>query len=114
MRSGTRVRQAVFFCYNWDKSLFFVLALWLNLGGHCDRPHRPALRKPNTVGHVGTFGCAKDTRMETPKIGTITMELRLDWDRIGVLFVAFAIACTGIAIVVNSIGFLIQALTHHV
>ena len=43
--------------------------------------------------------------MEAPKIGTITLELQLDWDRIGVLFASFGIA---------SVGFLIQALAHHV
>ena len=31
--------------------------------------------------------------MEAPRIGTVTLELRLDWDRIGVLFASFGIAC---------------------
>jgi hypothetical protein len=52
--------------------------------------------------------------MEAPKIGTITLELQLDWDRIGVLLASFGIACGGIATVLYSIGFLIQALAHHV
>jgi hypothetical protein len=52
--------------------------------------------------------------MEAPKIGTVTLELHLDWDRIGVLFTSFGIACGGIATVVYSVGFLIQALAHHV
>jgi hypothetical protein len=51
--------------------------------------------------------------MEAPKIGIITLELRLDWDRVGALFATFGIACAGIATVVDSIGFLVQALTHH-
>ena len=52
--------------------------------------------------------------MEAPKIGTVALELQLDWDRIGVLFASFGIACGGIATVVYSVGFLIQALNHHV
>jgi hypothetical protein len=52
--------------------------------------------------------------MEAPKIGNITMELPLDWDRIGVLFAAFGIACGGVATLVYSVGFPIQALSHHV
>jgi hypothetical protein len=52
--------------------------------------------------------------MEAPRIGTVTLELQLDWDRSGVLFASFGIACGGIATVVYSIGFLVQALTHHV
>jgi hypothetical protein len=48
--------------------------------------------------------------MEAPKIGTITLELQLDWDR----FASFGIACGGIATVVYSVGFLIQALAHRV
>jgi hypothetical protein len=57
---------------------------------------------------------AKEEIMEAPKIGTITLELQLDWDRIGVLFASFGIACGGVATVVYSVGFLIQALAHHV
>ena len=52
--------------------------------------------------------------MEAPRIGTVTLEVRLDWDRIGVLFASFGIACGGIATVVYSVGFLVQALVHHV
>ena len=52
--------------------------------------------------------------MEAPKIGTITLELQLDWDRIGVLFASFGIGCAGIATVVYSVAFLIQAMAHHV
>ena len=39
---------------------------------------------------------------------------RLDWDRIGVLFASFGIACGGVATVVYSVGFLVQALAHYV
>ena len=59
-------------------------------------------------------GLAKEELMEAPRIGTVTLELRLDWDRIGVLFASFGIACGGIATVVYSVGFLVQALVHHV
>ena len=59
-------------------------------------------------------GRPKEETMEAPKIGTITLELQLDWDRIGVLFASFGIACGGVATVVYSVGFLIQALAHHV
>ena len=52
--------------------------------------------------------------MEAPRIGTVTLELRLDWDRIGVLFASFGIACGGVATVVYSVGFLVQALAHYV
>jgi hypothetical protein len=52
--------------------------------------------------------------MEPPKIGTITLELQLDWDRVGVLFASFGIACGGIATVIYSIGFLVQALSRPV
>jgi hypothetical protein len=51
--------------------------------------------------------------VEASRVGTITVDLRLDWDRIGFLFVTFGIACTGIATVLHGIGLLIQALSHH-
>ena len=66
------------------------------------------------MGPVRRLGRAKEGIMEASKIGTITLELHLDWDRIGVLFASFGIACGGIATVVYSVGFLIQALAHHV
>ena len=52
--------------------------------------------------------------METPKIEAITLELQLDWDRIGVMFATFGLACGGVATLVYSVGFPIQALSHHV
>jgi len=52
--------------------------------------------------------------METPRIGTITVDLRLDWDRAGALLATFGIACAGIATVLYSVGFLIQAVSRHV
>jgi hypothetical protein len=36
-----------------------------------------------------------------------------DWDRVGILFATFGIACSGIATVLYSVGFLIQALSNH-
>jgi hypothetical protein len=51
--------------------------------------------------------------METPRIGTVTIDPRLDWDRVGVLFATFGIACGGLATVFYGLGFLIQALSHH-
>ncbi len=51
--------------------------------------------------------------MKTPDIISITSNRQLDWDRIGVVFVTFGIACSGIATVLYSVGFLIQALSHH-
>ena len=52
--------------------------------------------------------------METPKIGTVSLELQLDWDRIGLLLVGFGIACSGLATILYSVGFLVQAWSHHV
>ena len=66
------------------------------------------------MGPVRRLGRTQEETMEAPKIGTVTLELHLDWDRIGVLFASFGIACGGIATVVYSVGFLIQALAHHV
>jgi hypothetical protein len=69
---------------------------------------------PNMRIRFGVVGRAREEIMEAPRIGTVTLELQLDWDRIGVLFASFGIACGGIATVVYSVGFLVQALTHHV
>jgi hypothetical protein len=52
--------------------------------------------------------------VETPTIGTITLALHLDWDRVGILFATFGIACAGLSTVLYSAGFLLQALSHHV
>lgn len=52
--------------------------------------------------------------MDTHQIGTITLKLHLDWDRIGLVLVGFGIACAGIATVLYGAGFLVQALSHHV
>ncbi len=52
--------------------------------------------------------------METSRIGTITVDLHLDWDRVGILFATFGIACAGLATVLYSVGFVLQALSHHV
>jgi hypothetical protein len=52
--------------------------------------------------------------VEAPKIGTVTLELQLDWDRIGILLVGFGMACSGVATILYSAGFLVQALAHHV
>ena len=51
--------------------------------------------------------------MDTPRIGTITLDLRLDWDRVGVLLATFGVACGGLATVLYGIGFLLQVLSHH-
>ena len=51
--------------------------------------------------------------MKTPKIVSIAADRPVDWDRIGVVFVTFGIACSGIATLLYSVGFLIQALSHH-
>jgi hypothetical protein len=80
----------------------------------CGGPHRLAPIDPNITVGFGTFDRAKEELMEAPRIGTVTLELRLDWDRIGVLFASFGIACGGIATVVYSVGFLVQALAHYV
>jgi hypothetical protein len=58
--------------------------------------------------------CAKGVTVETPRTGLVTVDLRLDWDRVGLLFATFGVACGGLATVFYSIGFLIQALSHHV
>ena len=52
--------------------------------------------------------------VETPRFGSTNVDLRLDWDRIGILFATFGIACAGLATVLYSVGFLIQALSPHV
>ena len=88
--------------------------MWRKFGAMCGRPHRLAPIEPNITAGFGTFGRAKEELMEAPRIGTVTLELRLDWDRIGVLFASFGIACGGIATVVYSVGFLVQALAHYV
>ena len=51
--------------------------------------------------------------MKTSAIGSIASSRRFDWDQVGVLFVTFGIACSGIATVLYSVGFLIQALSNH-
>jgi hypothetical protein len=44
---------------------------------------------------------------------SIASSRQFDWDQVGVVFVTFGIACSGIATVLYSVGFLIQALSHH-
>ncbi len=56
----------------------------------------------------------KGVIVETPRTGLVTVDLRLDWDRVGLLFATFGVACGGLATVFYSIGFLVQALSHHV
>ena len=51
--------------------------------------------------------------MKTSAIVSIPSRQQFDWDLVGVLFVTFGIACSGIATVLYSVGFLIQALSHH-
>ena len=51
--------------------------------------------------------------VEIPRTRTITVDFRLDWDRLGVVLATFGIACAGLATVLYSAGFLIQALSHH-
>ena len=51
--------------------------------------------------------------VEIPRTRTITVDFRLDWDRLGVVLATFGIACAGLATVLYSTGFLIQALSHH-
>jgi hypothetical protein len=51
--------------------------------------------------------------VKPPQSAIITTERQVDWDRIGVVFVTFGIACSGVATLLYSVGFLIQALAHH-
>jgi hypothetical protein len=44
---------------------------------------------------------------------SISPSRQFDWDRVGILFATFGIACSGIATVLYSVGFLIQALFNH-
>jgi hypothetical protein len=44
---------------------------------------------------------------------SIAASRQFDWDRVGILFATFGIACSGIATVLYSVGFLIQALFNH-
>jgi hypothetical protein len=46
-------------------------------------------------------------------IVSIANRRQFDWDRVGVLFATFGIACSGIATVLYSVGFLIQAWSHY-
>jgi hypothetical protein len=52
--------------------------------------------------------------METSRTGTITVDLRLDWDRVGGLMATFGIACAGFATVLHGTGLLTRALSRHV
>lgn len=52
-------------------------------------------------------------KVEAPQNVSIVADRQVDWDRIGVVFVTFGIACSGIATLLYSVGFLIQALSHH-
>jgi hypothetical protein len=52
-------------------------------------------------------------KVEAPQNVSIVADRPVDWDRIGVVFVTFGIACSGIATLLYSVGFLIQALSHH-
>jgi hypothetical protein len=53
------------------------------------------------------------SNVKTSAIVSIASSRQFDWDQVGVLFVTFGIACSGIATVLYSVGFLIQALSHH-
>ena len=53
------------------------------------------------------------SEVKTSAIVSIASSRRFDWDQVGVLFVTFGIACSGIATVLYSVGFLIQALSNH-
>lgn len=55
-----------------------------------------------------------EVTVETSRVSSDSFDLRLDWDRIGLLFATFGIACAGLATVVYSVGFLVQALSQHV
>ena len=53
--------------------------------------------------------------MDALKSSTVTLVPQPDWhDRVALLLVGFAIACSGIATVLYSAGFVVQALFHHV
>jgi hypothetical protein len=54
-----------------------------------------------------------DPSVRIPRARTITVDFRLDWERLGVVLATFGIACAGLATVLYSTGFLIQALSHH-
>jgi hypothetical protein len=56
----------------------------------------------------------KEAIVEPSKIGSVTFDLQLDWDRIGILLVGFGMACSGVATILYGAGFLVQALAHHV
>jgi hypothetical protein len=51
--------------------------------------------------------------VKTSAIVSIASSRQLDWDQVGILFATFGIACSGMATVLYSVGFLIQALSHH-
>ena len=53
------------------------------------------------------------SKVEMSAIVSIANRRQFDWDRVGVLFATFGIACSGIATVLYSVGFLIQAWSHH-
>lgn len=53
-------------------------------------------------------------KVEASENVTVVADRQVDWDRIGVVLVTFGIACSGVATVLYSVGFLIKALSHHV
>jgi hypothetical protein len=64
-------------------------------------------------GSLIHWATTRRIKVEAPHTITIAADRPVDWDRIGVVFVTFGIACSGIATLLYSVGFLIQAL-HHV
>jgi hypothetical protein len=72
------------------------------------RPAKAANGRPRPVGNDA------EVDMKTLETAVITPERQFDWDRIGVVFVTFGIACSGLATLLYGAGFLIQALSHHV
>jgi hypothetical protein len=52
------------------------------------------------------------SKVKTSAISIVSSR-QFDWDQVGVVFVTFGIACSGIATVLYSVGFLIQAFSNH-
>jgi hypothetical protein len=90
----------------------FYLNYGGNLAGMCAAIHSRESRKAYQWRSIhwqrpGGF------KVEASQDFSVTAERPVDWDRIGMMFVTFGIACSGIATLLYGLGFLIQALSHH-
>jgi hypothetical protein len=90
----------------WQDYACFVTEIWRQGG---------SLRavRFGAAGCIAAGAGVKGVTVETPRTGLVTVDPRLDWDRVGLLLATFGVACGGLATVFYSIGFLIQAVSRH-